>query len=71
MERRQNNGEKCRIVQRFVLTIEDDNARLACYMYMRNCSDREVCKQLNIKQAKLDLLKLELALALRQAGIRV
>jgi hypothetical protein len=71
MERRQNNGERCRIVQRFVLTIEDDNTRLACYMYMRNCSDKDVRKQLHIKQEKLDLLKLELALALRQAGIRI
>lgn len=71
MERRQNNGERCKIVQQFVMEIRDDKMRLACWMYMRNCDDRGVCKQLKITQEQLEMMKLQLAIELRKAGIRL
>ncbi len=71
MERRQNNGERCRIIQQFVMEIRDDKVRLACWMYMRNCDDRDVRKQLNITPKQLEMLKLQLAIDLRKAGIRL
>lgn len=71
MERRQNNGERCKIVQQFVMEIRDDKMRLACWMYMRNCDDRCVRKQLNITPQQLEMMKLQLAIELRKAGIRL
>lgn len=70
MERRQNNGRCCQIVQAFVMTIEDDTMRLACFLYMENQTDNQVCSQLGINRPRLAALKLKLAIELRQAGIR-
>jgi hypothetical protein len=71
MERRQNNGERCHIVQKFIEAITDDKTRIVCYMYMKNCTDKEICKQLKCKPADLKLLKLQLAFDLRKVGIRM
>lgn len=71
MERRQNNGRRCQIVQAFVLTITDDTERLACFLYMENYTDNQVRTQLGINRPKLAALKLKLAIELRQAGIRM
>ena len=46
MERRQNGGRQRYIVQQFVKNISDDTERLVCFLYMRNASDKEICKQL-------------------------
>lgn len=69
MERRQNNGRCCQIVQEFVMTIEDDSMRLACFFYMKNYTDNQVCSQLGISRPQLAVLKMKLAIELRQAGI--
>ncbi|MBO7327369.1 MAG: hypothetical protein J6W00_01185 [Lentisphaeria bacterium] len=53
------------------MEIRDDKVRLACWMYMRNCDDRDVRKQLNITPKQLEMLKLQLAIDLRKAGIRL
>lgn len=70
MERRQNNGRRRQIVQAFVLTITDDAERLACFLYMKNYTDNQVCRQLGVNRPRLELLKLKIALDLRNAGIR-
>ena len=70
MERRQNGGRRCQIVQEFVKNITDDTERLVCYLFMNNYTDREVCKQLKIKQDRLNAIKLKLAFDMKKAGIR-
>ena len=70
MERRQNNGERCKIVQDFLLTIKDDTERTVCYMYLHNYRDDAVRKQLKISQRRLDEIKAELRRRLIAAGIR-
>ena len=70
MERRQNNGERCRIVQEFLLTIKDDAERTACYMYLHNYRDGAVCRQLKISRKRLEEIKAELRRRLIAAGIR-
>ena len=69
MERRQNNGERCKIVQDFLLTIKDADERTACYMYLHNYRDGAVRKQLKISQRRLDEIKAELRRRLIAAGI--
>ena len=69
MERRQNNGERCKIVQDFLLTIKDADERTACYMYLHNYRDVAVRKQLKISQRRLDEIKAELRRRLIAAGI--
>ena len=71
MERRQNGGLQRYIVQQFVKNISDDTERLVCFLYMRNASDREICKQLKISQERLEVIKLKLAIDMKNAGIRV
>ena len=71
MERRQNGGRQRDIVQQFVKNISDDTERLVCFLYMRNASDREICKQLKISQERLEKIKLKLAIDMKNAGIRI
>ena len=71
MERRQNGGRQRYIVQQFVKNISDDTERLVCFMYMRNASDQEIRKQLNITQERLEAIKLKLAIDMKNAGIRI
>ena len=71
MERRQNGGRQRYIVQQFVKNISDDTERLVCFLYMRNASDREIRKQLNITQERLEAIKLKLAIDMKKAGIRI
>ena len=71
MEKRQNGGRQRYIVQQFVKNISDDTERLVCFLYMRNASDREICKQLKISQERLEVIKLKLAIDMKNAGIRV
>ena len=71
MERRQNGGRKRYIVQQFVKNISDDTERLVCFMYMRNADDKEIRKQLNITQGRLEAIKLKLAIDMKNAGIRI
>ena len=71
MEKRQNGGRKRYIVQQFVKNISDDTERLVCFMYMRNADDKEIRKQLNITQERLESIKLKLAIDMKNAGIRI
>ena len=71
MERRQNGGRQRYIVQQFVKNISDDTERLVCFLYMRNASDREICKQLKISHVRLEEIKLKLAIDMKNAGIRI
>jgi len=66
---RQNEGRRCQIVQEFVKILSDDTERLICFLYMRNYSDHEVRKQLHLSEPRLEVLKLQLAIGLRNAGI--
>ena len=71
MERRQNGGQKCRIVQEFVKKITNDTERLVCFLYMKNHDDREIRRVLKLSQKQLNSIKLKLAFDLRNAGITV
>lgn len=68
--RRQNNGQRCRIIQEYVRNIENDTERLICFLFMRNFTDRQVCMQLGISRQRLKLIKNRLAKALESTGIR-
>ena len=71
MERRQNGGRQRYIVQQFVKNISDDTERLVCFLYMRNADDKEIRKQLNITQERLEEIKLKLAIDMKNAGVRI
>ena len=71
MEQRQNGGHRRYIVQQFVLTIEDDQERLVCHLFMANYTETQICRQLKITRTRLSIIKLHLALELKNFGIRV
>ncbi|MFI3265520.1 MAG: hypothetical protein R3Y15_00020 [Rikenellaceae bacterium] len=71
MTRRQNDTQRQQIVQEFLATLTDQTERAVCYLFMNNYTDKRVCRQLNLTQHTLELLKLKFALALKQAGIKI
>ena len=71
MEKRQNGGHRRYLVQQFVLTIEDDQERLVCHLFMANYTKEQICNQLKINRTRLSIITLRLALGLKKAGIRV
>ncbi len=69
-ERRQNCGHRCKIVQDYVKSIDDDTKRLVCYLFMRNYEDFEIRKILHISKKRLGKIKDQIAFDLLKAGIR-
>ena len=70
MERRQNNGRRCQIVQEFVKGVADDTERLVCFLYLNGYKDGAVRRTLHIGKPKLELMKLKLAFDMKKAGIQ-
>ena len=70
MERRQNAGERCKIVQDYLKNISNDQVRLVCYLYVNNYEDFEIRKILRISQTRLDEIKEMIRRDLTAAGIR-
>ena len=70
MERRQNGGQRRKIVQDYVRNIDNDQERLVCYLYMNNYEDFEIRKILRINQMRLDEIKEDIHRNLTAAGIR-
>ena len=70
MERRQNAGERCKIVQDYLKNISNDQVRLVCYLYVNNYEDFEIRKILRISQTRLNEIKEMIRQELTAAGIR-
>ena len=70
MERRQNAGERCKIVQDYLKNISNDQVRLVCYLYVNNYEDFEIRKILRISQTRLNEIKEMIRRDLTAAGIR-
>jgi len=70
MERRQNGGERCKIVQDYLKGINDDQERLVCYLYVKNYDDFEIRRFMRISQKRLNKIKDEIRKNLIAAGIK-
>ena len=70
MERRQNAGERCKIVQDYLKNISNDQVRLVCYLYVNNYEDFEIRKILQISQTRLNEIKEMIRQELVKAGIK-
>ena len=70
MERRQNAGERCKIVQDYLKNISNDQVRLVCYLYVNNYEDFEIQKILQISQTRLNEIKEMIRQELVKAGIK-
>lgn len=71
MMKRQNTQERVRIVENFLYAQEDNKQRIVCFLFMQNATEKEVRKALKISPAELNGIKLQIAIGLRQAGIRI
>jgi len=71
MTKRQNSQERVRIVENFLASLEDDKQRIVCFLFMRNATEKEIRKAVKISSAELEGIKLQIAIGLRQAGIRL
>lgn len=71
MTKRQNPQERDRIVEKYLYALTDDKQRLVCFLFMNNASEKEIRKTLKISPEELEGIKLQIAIGLRQAGIRL
>lgn len=69
MERRQNSGYRCQIVQEFVKNIRDNATRLVCFLYLKGYKDGAIRRTLHINKPRLKQIKDQLAFDLIKAGI--
>lgn len=70
MERRQNGGQRRKIVQDYLKGINDNRIRIVCYLYAQNCDDYEVRKALRITRKQLNEIKAAIRRDLIAAGIQ-
>lgn len=71
MKKHQTRQERDRIVENFLASLEDDKQRMVCFLFMRNATEKEIGKAAKISSAELEGIKLQIAIGLRQAGIRL
>lgn len=71
MTKRQNTQERDRIVENYLYSLEDDKQRIVCFLFMQNATEKEVRKAVKITSTELEGIKLQIAIGLRQAGIRI
>ena len=70
MERRQNGGQRRKIVQDYLAGISDDQERLVCYLYVHNYDDYEIRRFMRIAQKRLNEIKAAIRRHLIAAGIQ-
>ena len=70
MERRQNGGQRRKIVQDYLAGISDDRERLVCYLYVNNFDDFEIRRFMRITQKRLNEIKDVIRKNLIAAGIK-
>jgi len=70
-KKRQNSQERDRIIEKYLYALTDDKQRLVCFLFMNNATEKEICKAVKITPAELEGIKLQIAIGLRQAGIRI
>ena len=59
-----------RIVRGYLSSITDDRKRMVCFLLMRETPQKTICRTLHIDCETLEAVKLQIAIDLRQAGIR-
>ena len=70
MERRQDGGQRRKIVQEYIRSIDNDQERTVCYLYVNNYDDYDIRKCLRITQKRLNEIKGEIRKKLVAAGIQ-
>ncbi len=71
MTKQQNLQARDRIVENYLYSLEDDKQRIVCFLFMQNATEKEVRKAVKITSTELEGIKLQIAIGLRQAGIRI
>ena len=62
---------RIRIVRLYCGMLEDTTVRAVCYLLSRGAPERDICRQLEMGRKRLELVKLEVAVGLRRAGLRL
>lgn len=70
-QRRQNNGQRIKIVRDYCASLKDQKQLIVCFLLSREVPEKEICKFLKIRQNRLNLIKMQIAIGLRHAGIRL
>ena len=70
MERRQDGGQRRKIVQEYIRSIDNDQERTVCYLFMNNYDEYEIRKCLRITRKQLNRIKTAIREKLIAAGIQ-
>ena len=70
MERRQDGGQRRKIVQEYIRSIDNDQERTVCYLYVNNYDDYEIRRFMRIAQKRLNTIKAAIRRHLIAAGIQ-
>ena len=71
MERRQNGGERRKIVQEFLLKLKDETERAVCHMYLADYRDGVIREKLKLSKQRLEEIKAGIRSKLIAAGIKL
>ena len=69
--RQQNRARHIEIVRHFCQEMADDQQCLLCFLLSREVPEREICWRMGIRMKTLRQLKLQIAVGLRLAGVRL
>jgi len=69
--KKQTWQERDRIIEKYLYALPDDKQRLVCFLFMNNATEKEICKAVKITPDQLKGIKLQIAIGLHQAGIRI
>ena len=70
-KRRDEKDRRIEIVRNFYDKLTDENQRTICMLLSRKVPESRICKLLGINAKKLELIKVQIAVGLRQAGLEI
>ena len=70
-KRHDEKDRRIEIVRNFYDKLTDENQRTICMLLSRKVPESRICKLLGINAKKLELIKVQIAVGLRQSGLEI
>ena len=70
-KRHKEKERRIEIVRNFYDRLTDKDQRTICMLLSREVPESKICKLLGINAKKLELIKVQIAVGLRQAGLEI
>ena len=70
-KRHDEKDRRIEIVRNFYDKLTDENQRTICMLLSRKVPESRICKLLGTNAKKLELIKVQIAVGLRQSGLEI